>query len=264
MSPRSFSLAVKQFSGSYSRPVHLLVLISNRTARVEKLRVSLMTETDRAPVWMPLTFPGWAEDRAGRDAISVGTRSPLRRKKGEGNKHVPTRTHAHSLEYTCRFMQTYSRERDNLRFARLEVIQNKRSGTQKTLQDLIWYTAVNHTLEQTPHRHTHTHKQSRCKWALQRLHGMWLLPSASAHILFPDPTRARLLGNQHELPKENKKIPNASLLFFSPSTKTVQSGVSVPALLISFAPTHCWSPLWMRAQATSVIFWFTSKPAHPR
>lgn len=96
--PRSFSLAVKHSSESYSHPVHLLVLISSRTAKAEKLRVSLMTETDRGAVSKPLTFPGWAEDGAGRDAISVGTRNPLRSKEEEGNNaHTHnTRTLAHT------------------------------------------------------------------------------------------------------------------------------------------------------------------------
>lgn len=79
---------------------------------------------------------------------------------------------------------------------------------------------------------SHTHKQSRCKWALQRLHGMWRAPSASAHILFPDLTSAGLLRMQHGLPKR-KNDSECITVVFHPQRKTSKKPLrSCPAWFV--------------------------------
>lgn len=64
-------------------------------------------------------------------------------------------------------------------------------------KDFIGHPATNQTLVQT---HTYITYANE----LQRLHGMWQMPSSPAHILFPDRTRARLFTRGSSMAADEK------------------------------------------------------------
>ena len=180
------------------------------------------TEGDRQPGCLSFTFPGWAEDSASGDAMhgAVPGKEAYARNRGEGTSaytdthwctYTLMRTHTHTHTHTNTNTHKHFTKHRGPWTQHLQVYArtNWQSTTTQTHSAHKDFIATNQTHAHIPYANE-----------LQRLHGMWQMPSSPAHILFPDRTRARLFTQGSNMAADEKRhwwktvFKSKSLLFF--------------------------------------------------
>lgn len=193
-----FSLSVNIFLGLAHVPTVFLFWYQTALPKRKKLRGEA-DDRDRQNACLnafDFSRVGRGQSQQGcRLCFCVGKRSLLKTEGEETSRYTQLNRHKHA--HTNKYIDT-----DIILWTQgLEAIfffyHTKTVG--KNTDKYAHWDLVGHTANKpsTCTKYTHTHTHSLCKWALRRLHGMWHIPSSSAHILFPDQTRARLLGKQH-------------------------------------------------------------------
>lgn len=124
---------------------------------------------------------GWAEDSASRDAMQAAVPGKEAYARNVGGKQACM--HRHIFMHALVIHKLFTEQTHEPKICKHKC----KNWTGTCIQGFQLHT-------ERVHAHTHVTYANK----LQRLHGMWQMPSSPAHILFPDRTRPRLLTQQQQ------------------------------------------------------------------